>query len=105
MIVKVLLPLILAFIMFTLGLGLRGADFKRVLQFPKAFFTGLGNQMILLPLIGFGLVKGFGIEGELAVGMMILAFSPGGVTTNVMSHFARGNVPLSVSMSAPLTAG
>ena len=47
MIVKVLLPLILAFIMFTLGLGLRGADFKRVLQFPKAFFTGLGNQITL----------------------------------------------------------
>ena len=100
MLIKVLLPLILAFIMFTLGLGLRGADFSRILKYPKAFFTGLGNQLILLPLFGFGLIHLFGIQGELAVGMMILCFCPGGVTTNVMSQFAGGNVPLSISMTA-----
>lgn len=100
MIVNVLLPLILAIIMFTLGLGLRGRDFTRVIQFPRAFFVGLGNQLLLLPLFGYGLIRLFGIEGDLAVGMMILCFCPGGVTTNVMSQFAGGNVPLSVSMTA-----
>lgn len=99
MLVSVLLPLILAFIMFSLGLGLRGVDFARVLQFPKAFCVGLFNQLLLLPLIAFALVKLFGLKGELAVGMMILAFCPGGVTTNVLTRLVRGNVPLSISMT------
>lgn len=100
MIVQVLLPLILAFIMFSLGLGLRIADFARVLQFPKAFATGIINQLVLLPLIAFGLVKLFGITGDLAVGLMILSFCPGGVTSNVLTKIAKGNTPLSISLTA-----
>ena len=100
MIVTILLPLILAFIMFSLGLGLKSKDFTQVLQFPKAFFTGLTNQLILLPIVAFALITVFGFGGELAVGMMILAFSPGGVTTNVLTRMVKGNVPLSISMTA-----
>lgn len=100
MLVKVALPLVLAFIMFSLGLGLRGADFTRVLRFPKAFAAGLCNQLILLPLAGFAVATGFGLPPELAFGTMILAFCPGGVTTNVLTRIARGNTPLSISMTA-----
>lgn len=100
MIVQILLPLILAFIMFSLGLGLRIADFARVLQFPKAFAVGITNQLILLPLIAFGLIKAFGITGDLAVGIMILSFCPGGVTSNVLTKIARGNTPLSITLTA-----
>ena len=100
MIVKVALPIILAFIMFSLGLGLRGKDFSNVLKYPKAFGMGLFNQLLLLPLIAFGLVSAFGLEGEIAVGMMILAFCPGGVTTNVLTRIANGHVPLSISLTA-----
>jgi len=97
---QVALPLILAFIMFSLGLGLRGADFTRVLRFPKAFGAGLLNQLLLLPLAGFALVTLFKLEPVLAFGTMILAFSPGGVTTNVLTRLARGNTALSISMTA-----
>ena len=100
MIVNILLPLILAFIMFSLGLGLKKEDFTRVLTFPKSFATGLFNQLLLLPLICFGTVVVFGIEGEIAVGMMILACCPGGVTTNVLTRISKGNVPLSISLTA-----
>ena len=100
MIVKVLLPLILAFIMFSLGLGLRGADFARVLKFPKAFGMGLFNQVILLPLVAFGIAVAFKPAPELAVGIMILAFCPGGVTSNVLTRIAHGNTPLSISLTA-----
>jgi BASS family bile acid:Na+ symporter len=100
MIVTILLPLILAFIMFSLGLGLKGSDFSQVLQFPKAFATGLVNQLVLLPVLAFILVSVFQLGGELAVGVMILAFSPGGVTTNILTRMVQGNVPLSISMTA-----
>ena len=100
MLVKVALPLILAFIMFSLGLGLRGSDFGRVLRFPKAFGLGLLNQLILLPLVAFGLVKLFGLSPVLAFGTMVLALCPGGVTTNVLTRIAGGNTPLSISMTA-----
>lgn len=100
MLVKVALPLVLAFIMFSLGLGLRRADFARVLRVPKAFAAGLCNQLILLPLLGFAVAIGFALPPELAFGTMILAFSPGGVTTNVLTRIARGNTPLSISMTA-----
>ncbi len=100
MIVKVLLPLILAFIMFSLGLGLRGNDFARVVKFPKAFGMGMFNQLILLPLVAFGIVVLFKPAPELAVGIMILAFCPGGVTSNVLTRVAGGNIPLSISMTA-----
>ncbi len=100
MLVKVALPLILAFIMFSLGLGLRGADFTRVVKFPKAFGTGLFNQLILLPLIAFAIVLAFKISPELAVSVMILSFCPGGVTSNVLTRLANGNTPLSISLTA-----
>ncbi len=100
MIVKVLLPLILAFIMFSLGLGLRGRDFGRVLKFPVAFGAGLVNQVILLPLVAIGLAYLFRLPAEFAVGLMILALCPGGVTSNVLAKLAGGNAPLSISLTA-----
>tara|TARA_R110002096_G_scaffold23511_4_gene74822 strand:+ start:614 stop:1480 length:867 start_codon:yes stop_codon:yes gene_type:complete len=100
MLVKVLLPLILAFIMFSLGLGLRKSDFARVLKFPKAFGVGLINQLILLPIIAFGIVLAFKLSPEMAVGVMILSFCPGGVTSNVLTRLADGNTPLSISLTA-----
>jgi len=103
MIVKVLLPLILAFIMFSLGLWLRGTDFARVLKFPKAFGMGLFNQLILLPLVAFGIAVVFKPAPELAVGIMILAFCPGGVTSNVLTRIACGNTPLSISLTAVIS--
>ncbi|MDF1658952.1 MAG: bile acid:sodium symporter family protein [Verrucomicrobiales bacterium] len=100
MIVNVILPLILAFIMFSLGLGLRKEDFTRVAKFPKAFGTGLANQLILLPLIAFAIASLLTVSPELAVGIMILAFCPGGVTSNVLTRLAGGTVPLSISLTA-----
>ena len=100
MIIKVLLPLILAFIMFSLGLGLKGSDFSRVLKFPMAFCTGLLNQVILLPLVALGLAMAFGLEPIFAVGLMILAMCPGGVTSNMLAKLAGGNAPLSISLTA-----
>lgn len=100
MIVKIALPLILAFIMFSLGLGLKPGDFGRVLKQPKAFGIGLLNQVVLLPLIAFALAVVFQLPPELAVGVMILAFCPGGVTTNVLTRIANGNTPLSISLTA-----
>lgn len=100
MIVQILLPLILAFIMFSLGLGLRKADFARVLKFPMAFGAGLLNQMVLLPLVAFGLAHAFQLRPEFAVGLMILALCPGGVTSNVLAKLAGGNPPLSISLTA-----
>ncbi|NOX99648.1 MAG: bile acid:sodium symporter family protein [Verrucomicrobia bacterium] len=100
MIVKVALPLILAFIMFSLGLGLRKQDFTRVLKYPKAFGTGAFNQLILLPLFAFGLAKAFNFPPEIAVGVMILSFCPGGVTSNVLTRIGKGNTALSISLTA-----
>ncbi len=100
MIVKIALPLVLAFIMFSLGLGLRKADFGRVLKFPVAFGAGLFNQVLLLPLVALGLAHAFGLSPEFAVGLMILALCPGGVTSNVLAKLAGGNPPLSISLTA-----
>ena len=100
MIVKVLLPLILAFIMFSLGLGLKRRDFSRVLKFPVAFGVGLFNQIVFLPLVALGLAHAFGLSAIFAVGLMILALCPGGVTSNLLAKLARGNAPLSISLTA-----
>lgn len=100
MLVQVALPLVLFFIMFSLGLGLRTADFSRVLKHPLAFGAGLFNQVILLPLVAFGLAHAFGLSPEFAVGLMILALCPGGVTSNVLARIAGGNAPLSISLTA-----
>lgn len=101
--IDVVLPLALAFIMFTLVLGLRIADFVRVFAMPKAFAVGFINQMILLPLIGFGMAIALGLPPELAVGMLVLALSPGGVTSNVLTKIGDGNTPLSISLTAVVT--
>ena len=71
--IDVVLPLSLAFIMFSLGLGLTIADFQRVVDEPKVFAVGLLNQMVVLPIVGFALATAFGLSGELAVGLVILA--------------------------------
>jgi BASS family bile acid:Na+ symporter len=100
MIVKILLPIILAFIMFSLGLGLKVSDFTRVLRFPIAFGAGLLNQVVLLPLIALALVHAFGLSDVFAVGLIILALCPGGVTSNILAKMAEGNAPLSISLTA-----
>ena len=99
-ITDVFLPLALAFIMFALGLGLAGADFLRVTKQPKDFFVGAISQIILLPVIAFILVKIWPISPELAIGVMIIAAAPGGVTSNILTSFAKGDVALSVSFTA-----
>jgi len=96
----VFLPLALAFIMFTLGLGLTGGDFIRVVRQPRDFFVGAFSQIILLPIIAFILVKIWPITPELAIGVMIIAAAPGGVTSNLLTSFAKGDVALSISLTA-----
>lgn len=94
------LPLSLAFIMFSLGIGLQIADFRRVATRKKPFFIGAFCQVLLLPLVALAIVLTFGLTGETAVGFMLLSFCPGGVTSNVVSRLARGDVALSVSLTA-----
>ena len=96
----VILPLALAFIMFVLGLGLTGGDFLRVIKQPRDFFVGAFSQIILLPIIAFILVKVWPVAPELAIGVMIIAAAPGGVTSNLLTSFAKGDVALSVSLTA-----
>ena len=96
----VILPLALAFIMFVLGLGLTGSDFLRVIKQPRDFLIGAFSQIILLPIIAFILVKMWSIAPELAIGVMIIAAAPGGVTSNLLTSFAKGDVALSVSLTA-----
>jgi len=102
-IIDVVLPLALAFIMFSLGLGLTREDFFLVFNEPKAFGIGVFNQMIVLPIIGFGVVSLSGLEGELAVGLMILACCPGGVTSNILTKLAKGDTALSISYTAVIS--
>jgi bile acid:Na+ symporter, BASS family len=96
----IFLPLALFIIMLGIGLSLKAADFQRILLYPKAVTLGLINQLILLPLIGFGLAIAFELPSELAVGLMILAVCPGGVTSNLISHLSKGDTALSISLTA-----
>ena len=96
----VFLPLALAFIMLALGLGLTGGDFLRVIKQPRDFFVGAFSQIILLPIIAFALIKMWPIAPELAIGVMIIAAAPGGVTSNLLTSFAKGDVALSISLTA-----
>ena len=96
----IFLPLALAFIMFALGLGLTSADFLRVLKQPKDFFIGAISQIILLPIVAFILIKLWSVSPELAIGVMIIASAPGGVTSNILTSFAKGDVALSISLTA-----
>jgi bile acid:Na+ symporter, BASS family len=100
MIVDILLPLSLVFIMFTLGLGLTFNDFSNVAREPKAFGIGILNQMILLPMVAFCIILFSGLSGEMAVGIMILACCPGGVTSNIITKLAKGDTALSISYTA-----
>jgi len=93
-------PIALAIIMFGLGLGLEVKDFKRVILSPKDFATGFICQVILLPIIAFILIKIFPLPLEIALGVMVIAAAPGGVTSNVLTKFADGDVALSVSLTA-----
>ena len=93
-------PLALALIMLALGLGLTGQDFLRVAKQPKDFLVGLICQLILLPVIAFLLLKIFNLPLEIALGVMIIAAAPGGVTSNVLTKFANGDVALSFSLTA-----
>ncbi len=100
---QVLLPVSLAFIMFSLGLALVLDDFKRVVVRPKDFAVGAVSQIVLLPAIAFGLVLAWPMDPVLKVGVMILAACPGGVTSNLMTHLARGDTALSVSLTAVIS--
>ena len=99
-IIDVVLPLSLAFIMFSLGLGLTTSDFGLVFTEPKAFAIGITNQMLVLPIIGFSVATILGLSGEMAVGLMILACCPGGVTSNILTKLAKGDTALSISYTA-----
>ncbi|MEM7442427.1 MAG: bile acid:sodium symporter family protein [Pseudomonadota bacterium] len=95
-----ILPLALAFIMFSLGLGLTAADFVRVARQPKDFLVGAASQIVLLPAVALLLVLIWPMPPEMAVGVMIVAAAPGGVVSNILTSFARGDVALSISLTA-----
>ena len=99
-ITDVILPLSLAFIMFSLGLGLNLSDFTRVFFKPRDFLIGLFFQIIILPIVALLIVMFWPLSPELAIGVMILAAAPGGVTSNVLTSFAKGNIALSISLTA-----
>ncbi len=97
---KIVLPFALFVIMLGMGLSLVPEDFRRVLRHPKAVAVGVSFQMIALPLLGFAVVKVFGLEGALGVGLIALALCPGGTTSNMLSFLSRGDVALSISLTA-----
>lgn len=102
-IVTKIAPISLALIMLGLGTNLTLNDFKRTIKQPKDFTVGLICQMILLPIIAFVLIKLFNTPIELALGVMIIAAAPGGVTSNVLTKFANGDVALSISLTAVIS--
>lgn len=98
--VKIGLPIALIMIMTGVGLSLTPNDFRRVFKQPKGFFVGVFAQMLLLPLIAVIVIAAFGLTGEIAIGLFLLALCPGGSTSNLYSFLARGDVGLSVSLTA-----
>ncbi|MAV93757.1 MAG: bile acid:sodium symporter [Candidatus Marinimicrobia bacterium] len=100
MIIDIFLPVSLMFIMFTLGIGLTVENFKNIITQPKALILGLVNQMLLLPLVAFFILLIIKLPSEMAVGMMILACCPGGVTSNMLTKLAKGDTALSISFTA-----
>jgi len=97
---SVLLPLILTFIMFSLGLGLTLADFQRIVVQPRALLVGVICHFVLLPLVCYFMISAFGVSGAFAVGFMILAACPTGTTSNLLTYLARGDVALALSFTA-----
>ncbi len=102
-IVTKIAPIALALIMLGLGLGLTTQDFTRVLKTPKDFLIGFVSQLIILPIVAFVLIKILGTSPEIALGVMIIAAAPGGITSNVLTKFAKGDVALSVSLTAVIS--
>lgn len=98
--ISVGLPIALAIIMFGLGLSLTPDDFRRVARTPRAVAVALVLQVVVLPAVAFGLVKVFDLDPLLAVGVMLLAASPGGTTANLFSHLFRGDVALNITLTA-----
>jgi BASS family bile acid:Na+ symporter len=97
---KVLLPLSLAIIMLGMGMTLIPADFFRIIKYPKAILIGITNQLVFLPIIGFSLAIAFNLTPIMAVGLMILASCPGGPTSNLITQVCKGNIALSVTLTA-----
>ncbi len=95
----VLLPIALAVIMTSLGMSLTAADFRRIVVYPKGISIGLANLIVLSPLLAFGVAELFSLEPVLAVGLVLLGASPGGTTANLLTHLARGDTALSISMT------
>ena len=102
-IVTKIAPLALALIMLGLGLGLTTKDFLRVISHPRDFLVGFLCQLIILPIVAYILVLILKTPVELAIGVMIIAAAPGGITSNVMTKFAKGDVALSVSLTAVIS--
>ena len=102
-IVTKIAPIALALIMLGLGLGLTIQDFTRVVKTPKDFLVGLISQLIILPIIAFILIKFLGTSPEIALGVMIIAAAPGGITSNILTKFADGDVALSISLTAVIS--
>ena len=97
---QILLPISLAIIMFGMGLSLVSGDFTRLFTYPKAVLVGLCNQLLFLPLIGFAIVVLFGLNPSMAIGVMIISICPGGPTSNLITQVSRGNIGLSVTLTA-----
>lgn len=100
--IDIFLPLGLAMVMFVLGLGLTPADFRRILQRPRAFVTGAALQLLLIPCAAAALIMLFPLDAALATGMMILAFCPGGPVSNMLTRLAGGDVALSVTLTGTM---
>ena len=96
-------PILLALIMLGLGLGLKIEDFTRVLKNPKDFFVGFFSQLIILPLVAYILIIILKTPPEIAIGVMIIAAAPGGVTSNILTKFANGDVALSITLTAVIS--
>jgi len=99
-IVTKIAPIILALIMLGLGLGLKVEDFTRVLKTPKDFFVGFVSQLIILPIVAYLLIIILKTPPEIAIGVMIIAAAPGGITSNILTKFANGDVALSITLTA-----
>jgi BASS family bile acid:Na+ symporter len=97
---KVFLPLSLAIIMLGMGMTLVPKDFTRIIKYPKAVVIGLTNQLLFLPIIGFALALSFDLSPEIAIGLMILASCPGAATSNLITQVCKGNIALSVTLTA-----
>lgn len=101
--ITVFLPLSLVVIMLSLGLGLNLGDFKRVVQQPKAFGIGAVSQLVILPAVAYVIAVVFGLSPEMGFGLMILSLCPGGVTSNILTKLARGDLALSISLTGVIS--